>query len=162
MRPELFQLPHFSALLVGLQEAGGKINAAAHEIAASSKRANSSLQRVIYRELENRRRVFAARPTGMELFPGVSPEARAKARIRRMLVRATAAGVAAAAGATSAELLPLVTHSAATPMALPLGFVSVGAEMLYTTALQIDLAFDLASIDGVPFAADDVGEISRP
>jgi tellurite resistance protein len=32
--------------------------------------------------------------------------------------------------------------------------------MLYTTALQIDLAFDLASIYGVPFAHDDVGEIS--
>jgi tellurite resistance protein len=32
--------------------------------------------------------------------------------------------------------------------------------MIYTTALQIDLAFDLASIYGVPFAHDDVGEIS--
>jgi tellurite resistance protein len=43
---------------------------------------------------------------------------------------------------------------------VPLGLGTVAAEMVYTTALEIDLAFDLASIYGVPFEHDDVGEIS--
>jgi tellurite resistance protein len=56
--------------------------------------------------------------------------------------------------------MSLWSQGAAAVVAAPLGLVSVGAEMVYTTALQIDLAFDLASIYGVPFAHDDVGEIS--
>ncbi|MET0386487.1 MAG: hypothetical protein ABW321_11035, partial [Polyangiales bacterium] len=60
----------------------------------------------------------------------------------------------------AAEVMSLVTEGAATVVAVPLGLASVGAEAVYTTALQIDLAFDLASIYGVPFAHDDVGEIS--
>ena len=66
----------------------------------------------------------------------------------------------AAAAASTAELIPLMSEGTLSPIAIPLGIVSVGAELLYTTALQIDLAFDLASIYGVPFAGDDVGEIS--
>jgi tellurite resistance protein len=95
-----------------------------------------------------------------ELFPGLPPEERAERRIQRMLGRCTVASIAAGAGATTAEVLPLVTKGLAGSAAIPLGFVSVGGEMLYTTALQIDLAFDLASIYGVSFAEDDVGEIS--
>jgi tellurite resistance protein len=148
-----------SSLFIGLQEAVAKINAAAYEIAARHTQANGWVQRVIYREIENRARLRGP-AYWAEVFPGMSPEARADSRIRRMLTRATVASVAGAAGATSAELLPLLTESVASPIALPLGLLSVGAEMLYTTALQIDLAFDLASIYGVPFAADDVGEIS--
>jgi hypothetical protein len=56
--------------------------------------------------------------------------------------------------------MSLVGQGPITLAALPLGLAAVGAEMVYTTALQIDLAFDLASIYGVPFAHDDVGEIS--
>ena len=117
------------------------------------------MQRVIHRELENRTHLRGPAYWD-EVFPGLAPEARANARIKRMLTRATAASIAAAAGATSAELLPLMTENLASPIAIPLGLLSVGAEMLYTTAIQIDLAFDLASIYGVPFAADDIGEIS--
>lgn len=87
------------------------------------------------------------------------PEERAERRIRRMLMRATIAAVAAAGGVTASELLSMAEVGAA-PVALPLGIACIGAELLYTTALQIDLAFDLASIYGVPFATDDVGEIS--
>src|SRR6185436_17306583 len=78
----------------------------------------------------------------------------------RMLTRATVAGVAAAAGASTAEVISIVGDGLSAVGAIPLGLVSIGAEALYTTALQIDLAFDLASIYGVPFAHDDVGEIS--
>jgi tellurite resistance protein len=94
------------------------------------------------------------------MFPGLSSEERASKRIRRMVTRATVAGTLAAAGASSAEVLSIVSEGVGTVAAIPIGLVSVGAEMLYVTALQIDLAFDLAGIYGVPFAGDDVGEIS--
>jgi tellurite resistance protein len=154
-----FELPRAHELLLGLQEAGSKVHVAAHEIAAHPQRADAWVQRVIYREIEQRARLRGP-AYWEEVLPGLPPATRADARIRRMLSRATVASVAAAAGATSAELLPLMTESIAAPIALPIAVCSVGAEMLYTTVLQIDLAFDLASIYGVPFAADDVGEIS--
>ena len=148
-----------SAVLVGLREAGSKVNAAAREIAAREDGADHWVQRVIYREIADR--AASRGPAYWDtLFPGMSPDERAQARIRRMIVRATAAGVVAAAAATTAELLPLLSKSVASPIAIPIGLLSVGAEMLYATVLQVDLAFDLASIYGVPFAHDDVGEIS--
>ncbi len=150
------QLPD---VIVGLQEAGTKVGGAVSEILARDGAAESWLQRVILREVANR-----ARTRGPEYweaqFPGLSPQERAEARIGRMLARCTAASIAAAATATTAELMPIVTDGTFSPIAIPLGVVSVGAEMLYTTAMPIDLAFDLASIYGVPLAPDDVGEIS--
>jgi tellurite resistance protein len=142
-----------------LREAATKIHTAVSEIQRREDEASSWMQRFILREIEQR---TLTRGTAYwdAVFPGLAPEQRATQRIGRMLTRATVAGVAAAAGASSAEVLSVATDGAATAVAVPLGIVSVGAELLYTTALQIDLAFDLASIYGVPFADDDVGEIS--
>jgi tellurite resistance protein len=142
-----------------LREAGVKINTALRELQRREDEASSWMQRFIYREIEQR-----SRTRGMDYwnqrFPGLSADERAERRIRRMLTRATVAGVSAAAGASTAEVLSIITEGWGTVVTLPLGLVSVGAEAFYTTALQIDLAFDLASIYGVPFAGDDVGEIS--
>jgi tellurite resistance protein len=142
-----------------LREAGTKIHTAVSELQRREDEASSWMQRFILREIEQRTSTRGAAYWDAA-FPGLAPEQRATERIRRMLTRATVAGVAAAAGASSAEVLSVATDGAATAVAVPLGIVSVGAELLYTTALQIDLAFDLASIYGVPFADDDVGEIS--
>jgi tellurite resistance protein len=156
MRYPLAALSNFG---VALREAGTKINTAVRELKRREDEAGSWMQRFIYREIEQR--TVTRGPTYWDkLFPGLSSEERAQRRIRRMLTRGTVAGVAAAAGASSAEVLSLVSEGVGTVAAVPLGLVSVGAEMVYTTALQIDLAFDLASIYGVPFAHDDVGEIS--
>jgi tellurite resistance protein len=57
-------------------------------------------------------------------------------------------------------MISLAPDARLAAVAIPLGVLSVGAEMAYTTALRIDLAFDLASIYGVPFARDDLGEIA--
>ena len=142
-----------------LREAGTKINSAVREIWRREDAASIWMQRFIHREIEQR-----AQTRGPdywdELFPGLSPEQRAQRRIDRMLVRATVAGIAGAAGATTAEVMSLATEGAAALAAFPIAVAAVGADMIYTTALQIDLAFDLASIYGVPFAHDDVGEIS--
>ena len=142
-----------------LREAGTKINTAVRELKRREDEASNWMQRFIYREIEQR-----SHTRGMDhwdrLFPGLPAEERARRRIARMLTRATVAGVTAAAGASTAEVLSIVGEGVSAFAAVPLGLLSVGAEALYTTALQIDLAFDLASIYAVPFAHDDVGEIS--
>jgi tellurite resistance protein len=144
---------------IAVQEAGVKVRTAVRELKRREDEAASFMQRFILKEIEQRTRT---RDTAYwdAAFPGLTAAERASRRIDRMLVRSTVAGVAAAAAASAAELMSMWTQGAAALAAAPLGIVTVGAEMLYTTALQIDLAFDLASIYGVPFAADDVGEIS--
>jgi tellurite resistance protein len=144
---------------IALREAGVKIHTAYRELERKEDEASSWMQRFIYREIEQRTRTRGAAYWD-EQFPGRTPEQRAQARIRRMLTRATVAGVGAAAGASTAEVLSIVGEGITALGAIPLGLLTVGAEMVYTTALEIDLAFDLASIYGVPFAHDDVGEIS--
>jgi tellurite resistance protein len=152
-------MPHLSTVATAFREAATKIRVATREIVRSEDPASTWVQRFIYREIEGRAGVRGAAYWDA-VFPGLPPEQRAERRICRMLTRATVAGVAAAAGATTAEVLSLATEGVGALLAIPLGVASVGAELLYTTALQIDLAFDLASIYGVPFAQDDVGEIS--
>ena len=144
---------------LALREAGVKIQTAYRELERKEDEASVWMQRFIFREIEQRTRTRGPAYWD-EQFPGLSPEARAEARVRRMLTRATVAGVASAAGASSAEVLSIVGKGITALGAVPLGLLSVSAEMVYTTAIEIDLAFDLASIYGVPFAQDDVGEIS--
>jgi tellurite resistance protein len=144
---------------IALREAGVKIQTAYREVERKEDEASSWMQRFIFREIEQRTRTRGPAYWDAQ-FPGRSSEQRAQARIRRMLTRATVAGVGAAAGASTAEVLSIAGEGIASIGAIPLGLLSVGAEMVYTTALEIDLAFDLASIYGVPFAQDDVGEIS--
>jgi hypothetical protein len=148
-----------SALSTGLREAVGKIRTALRELPAGEDLGDTWVQRMIFREIEQRARTRDASYWNAQ-FPGLSPAERARRRIDRMLVRATAAGVVAATSASTAELLSVTGNPSASLAAIPLGVVSIGSELLYTTALQIDLAFDLASIYGVPFAEDDIGEIS--
>lgn len=144
---------------VALHEAGVKVRTAVGELRRQEEGASSYLHRFIAREVEQR---LAQRGPAYwdQLFPGLPPEARAARRIRRMLTRATLAGVVAGAGASAAELLSIGSEGMAAAAAVPLGIVSVGAEMLYITALEIDLAFDLATIYDVPFERDAVGEIA--
>jgi tellurite resistance protein len=144
---------------VALREAGVKVRTAARELRRHEDGASSYLHRFIAREVEQR--LEQRGPAYWDqLFPGLPPEARAARRIRRMLTRATLAGVVAGAGASAAELLSIGSDGVAAAAAVPLGIVSVGAEMLYITALEIDLAFDLATIYDVPFERDAVGEIA--
>lgn len=151
-------MPPLVDIGIALREAGAKVRTAAREIARTDDR-TAWVQRFIYGEVGQRAKTRGPAYWD-DLFPGLLPEDRADRRIDRMITRATVAGVVAAAGATAAELISISTDGAAVPVAIPLGLASLGAEMLYTTALQIDLAFDLASIYRVPFAGNDVGEIA--
>src|SRR5262249_25635777 len=61
---------------------------------------------------------------------------------------------------STGELLSLVTDGLAAPVGVPAAVLSMALEAGFTALLQIDLACDLASIYGVPFDADDVGEVA--
>lgn len=144
-------------IATALREAGVKIATAVRGIARRDGH-TAWVHRFVYGEVAER---ATTRGPGhwQRLFPGLPAEERAERRVRRMLTRATIAGVAAAGGATGAELFAM-SEPAMAVVAVPLGLGCMGAELLYTTALQVDLVFDLASIYGVPFAPDDVGEIA--
>ncbi|HTP24792.1 MAG TPA: TerB family tellurite resistance protein [Anaeromyxobacteraceae bacterium] len=141
-----------------LRGSGTKIYTAIHQLKQRESEAEAWIQRFIYHELEHRAQTRSA-AYWETLFPDMPPEKRAQRCIDRVLTRATVAGVVGAAGASTAEVLSLAADRFGLG-AVSLGIVSVGAEFAYTAALQIDLAFDLASIYGVPFARDDVGEIA--
>lgn len=94
------------------------------------------------------------------LYPGLDPEARAEKHIARVALRASAAGALASVGASTGELLALVTEGLAAPVGVPAAAISMALEGAYTALLQIDLACDLGSIYGVPFDPADSGEIA--
>ena len=95
-----------------------------------------------------------------EIYPGLDVEERAHRQIVSVARKAAAAGLFASMGASTGELLSLVTDGIAAPVGVPAAALSMIAEAAYTALLQIDLACDLASMYRVPFDADDVGEVS--
>lgn len=95
-----------------------------------------------------------------QLYPHLDTEERAKRVIDRAIVKASAAGAFASVGASTGELLSLFTEGLAAPVGVPAAISSMVAEAAYTARLQIDLACDLASIYGVPFDPDDLGEVA--
>jgi len=94
------------------------------------------------------------------LYPGLDAEERADKEIKKVMLRAAAAGAFASMGASTGELLSLFTEGLAAPIGMPAAAVSMLAEAAYTARLQVDLACDLASIYGVPFDPDDAGEVA--
>lgn len=95
-----------------------------------------------------------------KVYPGLDVEERAHREIVKVARKASAAGALASVGASTGELLSLVTDGLGAPVGVPAAMLSMGLEAAYTALLQIDLACDLASIYGVPFDADDVGEVA--
>ena len=105
---------------------------------------------LIRREIANRARMRGA-AYWEAAFPGLPPEGRAGRAIRGMLTHATVSGALAASGAPAAEVMSLEGTGRGSFVAVFLGLLSVAADMAYTTALRIDLAFDLASSYDEPF-----------
>ncbi len=93
-------------------------------------------------------------------YPGLDVETRARKQIRGVAGRAAATGAFASVGASTGELLSLFTDGLAAPVGVPAAMMSMALEAGYTALLQIDLVCDLASIYGVPFDPDDVGEVA--
>ncbi len=93
-------------------------------------------------------------------YPGLDAEARAEAQIKKVARRASAAGAVAGVGASTGELLAMMTEGLAAPIGVPAAILSMVIEAWYTALAQVDLACDLASIYGVTFDSDDVGEVA--
>jgi uncharacterized protein (DUF697 family) len=94
------------------------------------------------------------------MYPGLDAEARAEKHTVWVARKAAAAGALASVGASTGELLSLVTEGLAAPVGVPAAMLSMALEGAYTALLQVDLACDLGSIYGVPFDPDDAGEIA--
>jgi hypothetical protein len=93
-------------------------------------------------------------------YPGLDVETRARKQVGGVARRAAATGAIASVGASTGELLSLFTEGLAAPVGVPATIISMALEAGYTALLQIDLVCDLASIYGVPFDPDDVGEVA--
>jgi tellurite resistance protein len=132
---------------------------AAEHIGVAGLRDGSWFRRVVAAHVKKR----AAANDGEHwdrLYPGLSTEERAKAQILRVARMASAAGALGSLGAGAGELLALFTEGLAAPVGVPAAVVSMALEGAYTSLLQVDLACDIASMYGVPFDADDVGEVA--
>jgi hypothetical protein len=140
-------------------ETAGKLKAALKAATRSHSAGETWLQRLIILRLCERASLRG--PAYWERhYSGLTPEERAQRRVTRSIRRSTAAGVTAAALATSGELVSLLTEWQSLPIGALLGAGGIAAETLYTTVLRVDLAWDLASIYGVPLHLDDVGDLS--
>jgi uncharacterized protein (DUF697 family)/uncharacterized tellurite resistance protein B-like protein len=95
-----------------------------------------------------------------QIYPGLDVDRRAHEQIKRAAAKALGAGVVASTLASAGGLLSLFTEGLAAPVGIPATLLAMVLEGAYTSLLQIDLACDLASIYGVPFDPDDVGEVA--
>jgi uncharacterized tellurite resistance protein B-like protein len=93
-------------------------------------------------------------------YPGLGVEDRAARQISRAARRAATAGAIASVGASTGELLSLMTEGLGAPVGVPAAILSMAAEAARTAVVDVELVCDLASIYGVPFDPDDVGEIA--
>ncbi|GAC1299535.1 MAG: hypothetical protein NVSMB1_26230 [Polyangiales bacterium] len=94
------------------------------------------------------------------VYPRLDVEQRAIRLIDLAAIKASAAGAAASIVASSGELLALYSEGVAAPIGVPAAIVSMLGELVFTTILQVELACDLASVYGVPFDVDDMGELA--
>ena len=94
------------------------------------------------------------------IYPGLDVDRRAHEQIKRVAARAVTAGVVASTLSSVGGLAALFTDGLAAPVGVPATILAMVLEGSYTSLLQIDLACDLASIYGVPFDPDDVGEVA--
>ena len=94
------------------------------------------------------------------VYPGLDVEQRAHRQIKRVVAKTVTTAVAAATLSSAGELASLFSEGLAAPVGIPATLLAMTMEGTYTSLLQIDLACDLASIYGVPFDPDDVGEVA--
>jgi hypothetical protein len=91
---------------------------------------------------------------------GVPAGTRAERRIASACKRAAASAGVASVGGHAGELVTAMSDGLAWAVFIPAVIAAVATETVFTTMLQVDLACDLASIYGVPFAVGDVGELA--
>jgi uncharacterized protein (DUF697 family) len=136
-----------------------RLRDAARHLGAESLRDGSWFHRIVSAHVK--KHAAEVRPEHWdEVYPGLDVDARAHQQIKRVAAKALAAGMMASTLSSAGGLLSLFTEGLAAPVGIPATVLAMVLEGSYTSLLQIDLACDLASIYGVPFDPEDVGEVA--
>jgi hypothetical protein len=90
----------------------------------------------------------------------LSREEMAKRQIAKACRKAALGGGVCAAGAQAGLAALLTTEGLAAGIGVPSVLAAIAADTFHSAVVQIDLAFDLASIYGVPFQLGDDGELA--
>lgn len=96
-----------------------------------------------------------------QLYPGLSTEARIRARIDLAATYASMAGGLTAGAYTGALAATLGSRGAASAVTLPAAGASFVLDLLFTSNLQLRLAYDIAVISGVPLDLEDPEDLWR-
>jgi hypothetical protein len=144
---------------LGDAETVGKLREAARQLGVRSIQDGSWFRKIITAHVKAHAEKID-RSHFDRVYPGVPVEERAQQEIRRVALKAAAAGALASVGASTGELLSFFTDGLAAPIGVPAAILSMGLEAAYTALLQIDLACDLGLIYDTPFDPGDVGEIA--
>jgi uncharacterized protein (DUF697 family) len=136
-----------------------KLREAARQMGAGSLRDGSWFRKIVVSHVK--KHAAQVHPADWDrLYPELDVEQRAHAQIKRASAKTVVTAVAAATMSSAGELASLFSEGLASPVAIPATVLAMVIEAAYTSLLQIDLACDLASIYGVPFDPDDVGEVA--
>ena len=96
-----------------------------------------------------------------ELYPGLSTEARIRARIDLAATYASMSGAFTSGAYTGALAATLGSRGASSPVTLPAAGASFVLDLLNMSHLQLRLAYDIAVISGVPLDLDDPEDLWR-
>ena len=154
------ETPSFeSQVMRDREEEMAKLRDAAKNIGVDKLRDGSWFRRIVADHVKKHAQAIDT-SHWQKAYPNLDVEERAHKQIVGVAVRASAAGALASLGASTGEILSLLTEGLGAPVGVPAAVLSMMLEAGYTALLQIDLACDLASIYGVPFDAEDVGEVA--
>ena len=95
------------------------------------------------------------------LYPGFSPEQKVRARVELAARLASVEGALTAGAYTGAIAAILGSRGAASPVALPSAGAGFVLDLLFTSSLQLRLAYDIALIYGVPLDLEDPEDLWR-
>ena len=145
--------------LLDREEEMARLRDAAKHLGVDRLKDGSWFRRVVAQHVKKHEASISKEHWGI-VYPNLDVEERAHKQIVKVARKASAAGALASMGASTGELLSLLTDGIGAPIGVPAAMISMVVEASFTALLQIDLACDLASIYGVPFDGNDVGEVA--
>ncbi|USQ80102.1 hypothetical protein NF556_00095 [Ornithinimicrobium faecis] len=92
-------------------------------------------------------------------YPNLPPDAVAQERIKMAARYASIAGGLNATAYTGAIVATIGSHGGASPLTLPAAAASFTVDLVYTSQLQLRLAYDLSVLYGVPLDLDDPDDL---
>jgi hypothetical protein len=94
-------------------------------------------------------------------YPGLPRDRIAQEVVDLAVNYATVAGAASGAASTAAFAATIGTAGGAAVVSVPAAVTTIGAEILWTTRLQLRMVYDLATVYGYPIDLDDPTDLYR-